>query len=301
MRGVGSIALQVRSWTPRGMAFAVRLMRKKTVFLGAVLALVASPAIGKQPGKILTPSGLPDMHFVSSTSSDVSSKLANKCMDGGLNIVTTTPTEVVCQVKMDDVSSVLTQALMGNSYSTSPEQFIKFNLLQSGSDVRVQGSGWVELQMALGQTRRQPTTSDEVHNSLMAFMEGAGATYYPGTIFPNSSYLGIIGVKYKPLQYRNKQIAGAVVGDVYTGSAADKAGIKPGDVLVALNGFPLKSARFLPLFLSVFKAGKTFKLTALRSAEEVTFNVTSEQRPPISEDEKQQPTLLQQLRPISSH
>lgn len=258
-------------------------MRGSCLIAGLLLVGV-SPVAARKPDRIVTPSGQADMQFLGITASEASGKLANRCMDGGLRVVANTASEVVCEARLDDVSSVLTQALMGNAYSTSPERYIRFTLLQNDKNVRVQATSWVQLQMALGQERREAVTSTGMHNSLMAFMEGAGASYFPGTSFGNDAFLGIVGLEKRAAIYQSKPVVATYVGDVFVDSPAERAGMQPGDMIVALNGIAFKNDKFWPMFLSIWTAGKTNKLTILRAGAEVILPVTGGLRPPITEN-----------------
>lgn len=57
---------------------------------------------------------------------------------------------------------------------------------------------------------------------------------------------------------------GALVSDVEKGSAADKAGLTPGDVIVAINGTPIDSSEELPALVTDFAPGTTVKLELMR-------------------------------------
>lgn len=66
---------------------------------------------------------------------------------------------------------------------------------------------------------------------------------------------------------------GAVVSDVAKGSAADKAGIKRGDVIVEYNGKPLESGSDLPRLVAVTKPGTDVKVKIIRDKDEKTVSV----------------------------
>jgi len=60
---------------------------------------------------------------------------------------------------------------------------------------------------------------------------------------------------------------GALVVEVEPGSAADKAGIKPRDVIVSLNGEPVTHAEELPRLVAQNPPGTEVKVTVLRGGE----------------------------------
>jgi serine protease Do len=79
-----------------------------------------------------------------------------------------------------------------------------------------------------------------------------------------------------------KSRAGAVVGSVEAGGAADKGGVKPGDVVVEYNGRPVATTSELVKMVTATKPGTTVPLKVMRSergaaARERTLNVTVEE------------------------
>jgi serine protease Do len=65
---------------------------------------------------------------------------------------------------------------------------------------------------------------------------------------------------------------GALVGDVVTGTPADKAGIKPGDVIIAFNGKEVSDAHNLQLTVSQSEPGSNATIKLVRNGS--TKNVT---------------------------
>jgi serine protease Do len=70
--------------------------------------------------------------------------------------------------------------------------------------------------------------------------------------------------------------AGAVVTEVVTDSAAQKAGIKAGDVVTAFDGERVRSARQLERLVEETPAGRTVKVALQRAGAPVTLDVTPE-------------------------
>ena len=66
---------------------------------------------------------------------------------------------------------------------------------------------------------------------------------------------------------------GILVRSVNPGSAADKAGLKAGDVITSLNGEPIHSLAELRSKLGGSSEGKTFKLGLLRNKSALTLDV----------------------------
>ncbi|MGN1016200.1 MAG: trypsin-like peptidase domain-containing protein [Faecousia sp.] len=74
-------------------------------------------------------------------------------------------------------------------------------------------------------------------------------------------------------------ISGACVVSVEPGYAAERAGVQPRDIIVALNGQDITSITSLTRALRGYKAGDTVQLTVIRSGEKLTLDVILDERP----------------------
>ena len=74
-------------------------------------------------------------------------------------------------------------------------------------------------------------------------------------------------------------ISGAYVVSVEPGYAAERAGIQPKDIIVALGGQEVTSITTLTRALRSYKAGDTVEMTLIRSGERLTVTVTLDERP----------------------
>ena len=72
---------------------------------------------------------------------------------------------------------------------------------------------------------------------------------------------------------------GVVVNAVVVGAPADKAGIEPGDVVVALEGEAVHNATELAILVAGSKIGSTVTLKLLRGTKEVQVSLELEPRP----------------------
>ncbi|RMH60304.1 MAG: DegQ family serine endoprotease [Zetaproteobacteria bacterium] len=72
---------------------------------------------------------------------------------------------------------------------------------------------------------------------------------------------------------------GALVPQVESGSAADKAGIRAGDVIVALDGELIKNAHDLPIRVARHKPGDRVKVRVIRNGKPKEIVVTVEAMP----------------------
>ena len=201
--------------------------------MAAIAALCLVPAVPASADEYfaVTPSGATEASFDASVV-DTSDMLASKCIDLGWTVISTTDTVVVCEAPMSFGQSFAGQLLMGNSYSTPPRSFYRFNIANMRGVSRVQASGWMELQMAFGQTRRTDYIGPPFHNGAINFMTAAGGRLPPGTTFPNHVVMGI-----EILQFTKD---GAIVKSVEPGSPAEAAGIQAGDTIRRLAGERVK-------------------------------------------------------------
>jgi serine protease DegQ len=77
-----------------------------------------------------------------------------------------------------------------------------------------------------------------------------------------------------------KSTAGALIAGVLRGGPADRAGIRPGDVLVAVDGQPVSDSASLLKLIAALAPGKDAPLTLLRRNQSMNLTVTVEKRPP---------------------
>jgi serine protease Do len=96
---------------------------------------------------------------------------------------------------------------------------------------------------------------------------------------------GFIGVQMQPV---TKEIAeaiglkeprGALVAEALKDSPADKAGLRSGDTIVAVDGQPIKEARDLSRKIANVAPGKTVNLTVYRNGQERTVSVEVGKQP----------------------
>jgi serine protease DegQ len=76
-----------------------------------------------------------------------------------------------------------------------------------------------------------------------------------------------------------KSTEGALIAGVLRGGPADRAGIHPGDVLVAVGGKPVLDSSSLLNLIAVLPPGKVVQLKLLREQTEMQILVTVEKRP----------------------
>ncbi|HUJ28674.1 MAG TPA: Do family serine endopeptidase [Myxococcales bacterium] len=84
-------------------------------------------------------------------------------------------------------------------------------------------------------------------------------------------------------QLNLKSTRGALIADVVPKSPADEAGLRPGDVVVALNGKPVNDNNQLTRDVGVVPPGQSVKLDIVREGREKTVAVKLAPRPDESE------------------
>jgi serine protease Do len=97
-----------------------------------------------------------------------------------------------------------------------------------------------------------------------------------------------------------KQVAGALVSEPQADSPAAKAGVKAGDVIVALDGASLKDARELSQKIGTMSPGATVKLGVIRDGKQQTIDVTlaqmsNQQQANAGSDQSEQDTAQPRL------
>ena len=79
--------------------------------------------------------------------------------------------------------------------------------------------------------------------------------------------------------FRLPDTQGALIAGVMRGSPADKAGIKPGDVLIQVTGKLVKDAQVMLELIAALEPGKTASFGLKREGRDVTVEVTIGKRP----------------------
>ncbi|MET4664941.1 hypothetical protein ABIC17_001851 [Sphingomonas sp. PvP056] len=139
--------------------------------IGCAVALCAAGSASAQSGPVT-------MWFYE-TPATVSDKLALLCSDRSASVVEQDERHLLCQRPVTGGKGILAQAVLGNSYSTSPQLMIRFAILKDRSASRVQASQWIEVQMASGQVRRTELNDRKQREELGNVLAAAGAHDLP--------------------------------------------------------------------------------------------------------------------------
>jgi len=96
---------------------------------------------------------------------------------------------------------------------------------------------------------------------------------------------GYIGVEVQDLtkelaeSFRLTNNKGALIAGVYPEGPADRAGIKRGDILIAVEGKPVTNSSDMLNLIAALSPGKTATLMILRNQEEKPFKIRVDKRP----------------------
>lgn len=107
---------------------------------------------------------------------------------------------------------------------------------------------------------------------------------------------GYLGIQFQPVsdalarQFGLDRPRGALVATVEPDGPADKAGIKPGDVILAYNGRAIDSSRALPPMVGETPVGERADVTVLRDGRERTLKVTIGKLPEDSTAQAETPS-----------
>jgi len=97
----------------------------------------------------------------------------------------------------------------------------------------------------------------------------------------SSSYLGVETADLSPQDAERFNLpvnSGAIVATVLPGSAADEAGVRGEDIIVALDDIEIRSSGDLYGALRDYRPGESAELTVVRDGEEQTLDITLDER-----------------------
>lgn len=251
-------------------------MKRLLTALALASATISAQAVSADEYFAVTPSGTTEAVFAGSTA-DAIAKLSSRCIDRRWQVISSSNTSLVCEAPLSSGQSIVGQLLMGNSYSTPPRRFIQFNAAQIQAYARVQASAWMELQMAFGQTKRTDLAGPEFSNSILSFMVDAGGALPVGTTFPNHA---VMGVERKWVS--EGKASALTVQSVAESSAANLAGIVPGDVIKRVAGKSINNEAGLLDALAKAAKTPTYPVEIVRDGKSMRLTLNRELRPAIA-------------------
>lgn len=82
------------------------------------------------------------------------------------------------------------------------------------------------------------------------------------------------GAEYNGVKISDSITSGAVITDVSSGSTADAAKLKKGDVIIKLDDYKIKDYKYLKYYLYRYRVGDKVKITYIRDGKEKIVEVT---------------------------
>ncbi|MDB5762772.1 MAG: 2-alkenal reductase [Herminiimonas sp.] len=82
-----------------------------------------------------------------------------------------------------------------------------------------------------------------------------------------------------------KKKTGTIIAGVLKGGPADKAGMKPGDILMSVDGKPVTDTTDMLNLIAQLTPGNKARMTVLRKSQESTLDLTVGKRPKIKREE----------------
>ena len=95
-------------------------------------------------------------------------------------------------------------------------------------------------------------------------------------------WLGVEGTEVTAraaLESGNPNIRGVLIVGVFIGSPADNAGVETGDIITAINGYPVSRVRNVLETISAHKPGDVIQLSLLRAGKELELMMVAIERP----------------------
>ena len=106
----------------------------------------------------------------------------------------------------------------------------------------------------------------------------------------NQAYLGVKVLNMDPTTASMYSLpTGSYVQSVNEGSSAEKAGVLPKDIIIAIGDMEVDSNAKLTMALRRFSAGDTTTITVFRAGDRLELPITFDEKPQVTEDQPQPP------------
>lgn len=135
------------------------------------IMVILSGCANQEPLHKQTASGKPEGIYSGVSKVAVKDSLVRFCNNNGFMVYESNDSSVICGKQREGGSAVLTQALIGNSYSTTPVDKVRFTIASEEKNTKVWADMWVETQMAMGQTQQMPLTDNQSKNFIQYVLD----------------------------------------------------------------------------------------------------------------------------------
>ncbi|MFZ1180483.1 MAG: Do family serine endopeptidase [Herbaspirillum sp.] len=81
--------------------------------------------------------------------------------------------------------------------------------------------------------------------------------------------------------------AGTIIAGVLKNSPADKAGMKPGDILISIEGKPVTDTTDMLNLIAQLTPGQKARMLVLRKAQQTTLDIIIGKRPPLKREDRE--------------
>lgn len=191
-----------------------------------------------------------------STAKEASAALAAGCMDRQWGVIQSSESTVECG---GNSPNSLTPLLRNG------QELVSFSLLETPAGVRVQGASTLIARNGFGAESR---SIGALMDQVAIMIEEAGGQFTDATRYEGLDF-----------GFRGFDQLGFVVSSVKPGSPADRAGVKPKDLILSVNGKRLDRTSQLPRRLSKVAPGTPVQFEIQRRLERLT--VTIDSPPPL--------------------
>ena len=142
---------------------------KKLLLVGLISVLLTGCA--QETLKKQTSSGKPEIEFPNKTVDQVINGITEYCNDKGFIVEDQSKNYVVCSKEAEGAQGFFTQLAIGNAYSTTPQNKLRFSVSKKGNGAKVWLNAWSETQMAMGQVNRMPFEGNNAQNQMQDMLD----------------------------------------------------------------------------------------------------------------------------------
>lgn len=234
------------------------MSNKRRLIAGLLLALTlatgtaaADPArLGNSPSPVVTVKG--------KSMQDVMNAIIGMSLPAGMTPVRQEPNSVVFEYVLGMWQSVAVQMAQGNSGWQQPKGRQTFTMAQMGPDVMVNAKVETVATNMFNASNAVVLTSSTVYNEQHLLLQLIAALAESRFVQGDHNMLGI--VKYRKPTRKTKTV-GVVIDSLVPGGPADRAGLKPGDMITAIGGMPTAEQSDMALSFMGWLQEGTAKLT----------------------------------------